>query len=154
MSVQYLSTFDPMLEFNFILERCFGQPANIPNSVQGICESLSMKYSIPLETLTSLVAPVQALEEAVLAVLAEREDLLKPFFQSNSPNDHRLIWAFFYLISEKQENVLSQPETLRHLIALTLNLSQDLPPKVRDFESLLQFLTVYPCSEQTKWLCS
>ena len=47
MSVQYLSTFDPMLEFNFILERCFGQPANIPNSVQGICESLSMKYSIP-----------------------------------------------------------------------------------------------------------
>ena len=33
MSVQYLSTFDPMLEFNFILERCFGQPANIPNSV-------------------------------------------------------------------------------------------------------------------------
>ena len=49
MSVQYLSTFDPMLEFNFILERCFGQPANIPNSVQGICESLSMKYSIPLE---------------------------------------------------------------------------------------------------------
>ena len=31
MSVQYLSTFDPMLEFNFILERCFGQPANIPN---------------------------------------------------------------------------------------------------------------------------
>ena len=154
MSVQYLSTFDPMLEFNFILERCFGQPANIPNSVQGICESLSMKYSIPLETLTSLVAPVQALEEAVLAVLAEREDLLKPFFQSNSPNDHRLIWAFFYLISEKQENALSQPETLRHLIALTLNLSQDLPPEVRDFESLLQFLTVYPCSEQTKWLCS
>ena len=154
MSVQYLSTFDPMLEFNFILERCFGQPANIPNSVQGICESLSMKYSIPLETLTSLVAPVQALEEAVLAVLVEREDLLKPFFQSNSPNDHRLIWAFFYLISEKQENVLSQPETLRHLIALTLNLSQDLPPEVRDFESLLQFLTVYPCSEQTKWLCS
>ena len=154
MSVQYLSTFDPMLEFNFILERCFGQPANIPNSVQGICESLSMKYSIPLETLTSLVAPVLALEEAVLAVLAEREDLLKPFFQSNSPNDHRLIWAFFYLISEKQENVLSQPETLRHLIALTLNLSQDLPPEVRDFESLLQFLTVYPCSEQTKWLCS
>ena len=154
MSVQFFSHFDPMIELNFILERCFAQPADIPNSVQGICESLSTKYSIPLETLSALVAPVQAMEEAVLAQLEQHPALLKPFFQYNSPNDHRLIWAFFHLIAEQQTETLSQPETLRHLIALTLNRSAELPPEVQDFESLLQFLAVYPCSEQTKWLCS
>ena len=50
--------------------------------------------------------------------------------------------------------MLSQPETLRHLIALTLNRGSELPSEVQDFENLLQFLAVYPCSEQTKWLCS
>ena len=45
--------------------------------------------------------------------------------------------------------MLSQPETLRHLIALTLNRGSELPPEVQDFENLLQFLAVYPCSEQT-----
>ena len=154
MSVQYLSTFDPMLEFNFILERCFAQTPDIPSSVSRICESLTLKYSIPSETLTALVAPAQALEEAVLSLLGQRDDLLKPFFQPNSPNDHRLIWAFFHLIAEQQTETLSQPETLRHLIALTLNRGSELPPEVQDFENLLQFLAVYPCSEQTKWLCS
>lgn len=50
--------------------------------------------------------------------------------------------------------MLSQPETLRHLIALTLNRGSELPSEVQDFENLLQFLAVYPCSEQTKWLRS
>lgn len=154
MSVQFLSSCDPMLELNFILERCFAQPSDIPNSVSGICGSLSLKYSIPSETLTSLVAPAQALEEEILSLLDQHAELLRPFFQPNSPNDHRLIWAFFHLIVEQQTESLSQPETLRHLIALTLNRSTELPPEVQDFENLLQFLAVYPCSEQTKWLCS
>lgn len=154
MSVQYLPAYDPMLELNFILERCFAQTPDIPNSVSRICESLTLKYSIPSETLTPLVAPAQTLEEAVLSLLGQRDDLLKPFFQPNSPNDHRLIWAFFHLITEQQTETLSQPETLRHLIALTLNHGSELPPEVQDFENLLQFLAVYPCSEQTKWLCS
>ena len=154
MSVQYLPAYDPMLELNFILERCFAQTPDIPSSVSRICESLTLKYSIPSETLTALVAPAQALEEAVLSLLGQRDDLLKPFFQPNSPNDHRLIWAFFHLIAEQQTETLSQPETLRHLIALTLNRGSELPPEVQDFENLLQFLAVYPCSEQTKWLCS
>ena len=94
------------------------------------------------------------MEEAVLAQLEQHPELLKPFFQYNSSNDHRLIWAFYHLIAEQQTEILSQPETLRHLIALTLNRGSELPSEVQDFENLLQFLAVYPCSEQTKWLCS
>ena len=94
------------------------------------------------------------MEEAVLAQLEQHPELLKPFFQYNSPNDHRLIWAFYHLIAEQQTEMLSQPETLRHLIALTLNRGSELPSEVQDFENLLQFLAVYPCSEQTKWLRS
>lgn len=70
------------------------------------------------------------MEEAVLAQLEQHPELLKPFFQYNSPNDHRLIWAFYHLIAEQQTEMLSQPETLRHLIALTLNRGSELPPEV------------------------
>ena len=120
--------------------------------VTGVVGSLGTRMKVIL--LVSTVAPAQTLEEAVLSLLGQRDDLLKPFFQPNSPNDHRLIWAFFHLITEQQTETLSQPETLRHLIALTLNRGSELPPEVQDFENLLQFLAVYPCSEQTKWLCS
>ena len=154
MSVQYLSQPDPIVELNFLLERCFDQAPEIPSSVAGICESLSRKYSIPLEELTALVAPAQALEEDVLAVLEEHRELLSPFCQPGTPSDHRLTWAFFHLLRDEQERDLSQVEVLRHLIALTLNCDPALPAEVRDFESLLQFLTVYPCTQQTKWVCS
>ena len=49
MSIQYLPHLDPMVEMNFTLERCFGQSPDIPNSVPALCESLSQKYSIPME---------------------------------------------------------------------------------------------------------
>ena len=84
------------------------------------------------------------MEEAVLAQLEQHPEILKLFFQYNSPNDHRLIWAFYHLIAEQQTEMLSQPETLRHLIALTLNRGSELPSEVQDFENLLQFLAVYP----------
>lgn len=100
-----------------------------------------MKYSIPLETLSALVAPVQAMEEAVLAQLEQHPELFKPFFQYNSPNDRRLIWAFYHLIAEQQTEILSQPETLRHLIALTLNRGSELPPEVY-FERYQQLLAL------------
>lgn len=47
------------------------------------------------------------MEEAVLAQLEQHPELLKPFFQYNSPNDHRLIWAFYHLIAEQQTEMLS-----------------------------------------------
>lgn len=81
------------------------------------------------------------MEEAVLAQLEQHPELLKPFFQYNSPNDHRLIWAFYHLIAEQQTEMLSQPETLRHLIALTLNRGSELPPEVY-FERYQQLLAL------------
>lgn len=154
MSVQYLSHFDPMVELNFILERRFARTPDIPNSVPRICESLSSKYSIPLEVLTELAAPAQALEADVLSPLENRKELLGPFFQPDSAHDNRLIWAFFHLIHEGEDQDLPSTDTLRHLITLTLNCDPGIPQEVQDFESLLQFLTVYPCSQQTKWVCS
>ena len=50
--------------------------------------------------------------------------------------------------------MLSQPETLRHLIARTLNRGSELPSEVQAFENLLQFLAVYPCREPPQWRCS
>ena len=50
------------------------------------------------------------MEEAVLAQLEQHPELLKPFFQYNSSNDHRLIWAFYHLIAEQQTEILSQPD--------------------------------------------
>ena len=154
MSVQYLSHFDPMVELNFILERCYGRTPDIPNSGPRICESLSAKYSIPQEVLAELTAPVQALEADVLSLLEKRQNLLSPFFQLGSAHDNRLIWAFFHLICEGEDKDLASTESLRHLITLTLNSDPEIPQEVQDFESLLQFLTVYPCSQQTKWICS
>lgn len=81
------------------------------------------------------------MEEAVLAQLEQHPELLKPFFQYNSSNDHRLIWAFYHLIAEQQTEILSQPETLRHLIALTLNRGSELPPEVY-FERYQQLLAL------------
>ena len=81
------------------------------------------------------------MEEAVLAQLEQHPELLKPFFQYNSSNDHRLIWAFYHLIAEQQTEILSQPETLRHLIALTLNRGSELPPEVY-FERCQQLLAL------------
>lgn len=81
------------------------------------------------------------MEEAVLAQLEQHPELLKPFFQYNSPNDHRLIWAFYHLIAEQQTEMLSQPETLRHLIALTLSRGSELPPEVY-FERYQQLLAL------------
>ena len=81
------------------------------------------------------------MEKAVLAQLEQHPELLKPFFQYNSPNDHRLIWAFYHLIAEQQTEMLSQPETLRHLIALTLNRGSELPPEVY-FERYQQLLAL------------
>ena len=81
------------------------------------------------------------MEEAVLAQLEQHPELLKPFFQYNSPNDHRLIWAFYHLIAEQQTEMLSQPEMLRHLIALTLSRGSELPPEVY-FERYQQLLAL------------
>lgn len=81
------------------------------------------------------------MEEAVLAQLEQHPELLKPFFQYNSSNDHRLIWAFYHLIAEQQTEMLSQPETLRHLIALTLSRGSELPPEVY-FERYQQLLAL------------
>lgn len=81
------------------------------------------------------------MEEAVLAQLEQHPEILKLFFQYNSPNDHRLIWAFYHLIAEQQTEMLSQPETLRHLIALTLNRGSELPPEVY-FERYQQLLAL------------
>lgn len=81
------------------------------------------------------------MEEAVLAQLEQHPELFKPFFQYNSPNDRRLIWAFYHLIAEQQTEILSQPETLRHLIALTLNRGSELPPEVY-FERYQQLLAL------------
>ena len=81
------------------------------------------------------------MEEAVLAQLEQHPELLKPFFQYNSSNDHRLIWAFYHLIAEQQTEILSQPETLRHLIALTLSRGSELPPEVY-FERYQQLLAL------------
>ncbi len=154
MSVRYLSQPDPIIELNFILERCFGRAPEIPNSVSGICESLSRKYGIPLDELSALTAPARTLETDVLAVLKEREELVAPLCQPGSATDQRLIWAFFHLIRDGNGPDLHSTETLRHLITLTLNCDPGIPAEVQDFESLLQFLTVYPCSQQTKWVCS
>lgn len=81
------------------------------------------------------------MEEAVLAQLEQHPEILKLFFQYNSPNDHRLIWAFYHLIAEQQTEMLSQPETLRHLIALTLNRGSELPSEVY-FERYQQLLAL------------
>ena len=81
------------------------------------------------------------MEEAVLAQLEQHPEILKLFFQYNSPNDHRLIWAFYHLIAEQQTEMLSQPQTLRHLIALTLSRGSELPPEVY-FERYQQLLAL------------
>lgn len=94
MSIQYLPHLDPMVEMNFTLERCFGQSPDIPNSVPALCESLSQKYSIPMEELTALLAPVQAMEKELYELLDGQTAPLEPFCQPESAQDCRLVWAF------------------------------------------------------------
>ena len=152
MDIRCLPDFDPGIELNFTLERCFGGPPEIPGSVAGICESLARKYSIPPEDLAALAAPIQAMEEELLAVLEGRKELLSAFYQPNSPNDHRLIWAFFHLLHQPPLPEADLP--VGRLIALTLNCEPGLPAEVTDFDSLMRFLAAYPCSQQTKWICT
>ena len=154
MSIQYLPHLDPMVEMNFTLERCFGQSPDIPNSVPALCESLSQKYSIPTEELTALLAPVQAMEKELYELLDGQTAPLEPFCQPESAQDCRLVWAFFHLLRDGGSQDLGDVDVLRRLVTLTLNCEPELPPEIRDFDSLMQFLTVYPCSRQTKWVCS
>ena len=154
MSIQYLPHLDPMVEMNFTLERCFGQSPDIPNSVPALCESLSQKYSIPMEELTALLAPVQAMEKELYELLDGQTPPLEPFCQPESAQDCRLVWAFFHLLRDGGSQDLGDVDVLRRLVTLTLNCEPELPPEIRDFDSLMQFLTVYPCSRQTKWVCS
>ena len=154
MSIQYLPHLDPVAEMNFTLERCFGQSPDIPNSVPALCESLSQKYSIPMEELTTLLAPVQAMEKELYELLDGQTAPLEPFCQPESAQDCRLVWAFFHLLRDGGSQDLGDVDVLRRLVTLTLNCEPELPPEIRDFDSLMQFLTVYPCSRQTKWVCS
>lgn len=85
MSIQYLPHLDPVAEMNFTLERCFGQSPDIPNSVPALCESLSQKYSIPMEELTTLLAPVQAMEKELYELLDGQTAPLEPFCSRNPP---------------------------------------------------------------------
>lgn len=154
MGIQYLPHIDPIVELNFTLERCYGQATDIPNSVAGICESLSQKYSIPLDELTALLAPAQAMEDELRALLDGRTAPLEPFWQPESTQDCRLIWAFFHLLRDGGNQDLTDIGVLRRLATLTLNCEPELPPEVQDFDSLLHFLTTYPCTQQTKWVCA
>ena len=154
MSIQYLPHLDPVAEMNFTLERCFGQSPDIPNSVPALCESLSQKYSIPMEELTTLLAPVQAMEKELYELLDGQTAPLEPFCQPEAAQDCRLVWALFHLLRDGGNQDLEDVDVLRRLVTLTLDCEPELPPEIRDFDSLMQFLTVYPCSRQTKWVCS
>ena len=154
MSIQYLPHLDPMVEMDFTLERCFGQSPDIPNSVPALCESLSQKYSIPMEELTTLLAPVQAMEKELYELLDGQTAPLEPFCQPEAAQDCRLVWALFHLLRDGGNQDLEDVDVLRRLVTPTLDCEPELPPEIRDFDSLMQFLTVYPCSRQTKWVCS
>lgn len=158
MSVTVHTQFDPAVECILFLQRAYSQADGLPGSVEAIRLSLSDKYGIPGPLLTELLMPIQTAEQAFLEGFDPLPEFLSSFFAPGSSSENSLGWAFFFLdragVSfDKLEGEELSRQRLR-LIALTLNCELSVLSSVTNLHTLSDFLAAYPCTPQTKWVCS
>lgn len=153
VSVTLNYKMDPGLECIRFFSLNFACPDKEPRTMERRCRDLAKEYSIPLEELQQLVAPLLLLEQELTEVLTPRRELWDQMFYENSEDENALAWGFYMLERQTDLRTLPLPLLRKRLVINMLSLEQENVEQVDDLESLLRLMEEVHCSPRTKLAC-